>query len=113
MKRVLSKMFIILVLSAVAFTIPMETFAQRRIKPKPNKVNIVAPKRRAPAVVKLPSGHKTIVVRGINNSYHGGVFFKKSPSGYVVVGAPHGARIKTLPSGYVTLHIGARKYCPI
>ena len=109
-KGIFSKSLFVLLLGAVLLSLPMETFAQRRVKPSPKKVKIVAPKRRAPKVVKLPADHKTIVVGGINYYHHRGVFYKKGPAGYVVVRAPIGARIKTLPSGHVTLHIGARPY---
>lgn len=110
LKRTFSKTIFVLVLGAIFLSLPMDTFAQRRVKPKPKKVKVVAPMRHAPNIVKLPVGYKTIAMGGVYYYHHHGVFYKKGPSGYAVVRAPIGVNIKTLPAGYVTIHIRNKPY---
>ena len=110
LRGICSKTCMTLVLTAIFLSLPVESFAQRRVKPQPKKVKIVAPKRRSPNVVKPPVGHKTVIVGGIHYYHHNGVFYKKGASGYLVVRAPVGARIKALPAGYVTILVRKKPY---
>ncbi|MCB1693462.1 MAG: hypothetical protein KDI19_11905 [Pseudomonadales bacterium] len=59
----------------------------------------------------LPSRHYyRTVVRGRPYYYYSGVFYEPQPYGYIVVNAPIGARVQTLPSGYVSFGIGGHRY---
>jgi hypothetical protein len=42
--------------------------------------------------------------------YDGGYFYRRGPAGYVVVGAPIGARIRGLPAGFLTFQVGGINY---
>src|SRR3954453_23918064 len=59
----------------------------------------------------LPGGHETIRVGRSYYHYHDGVFYRPiGPDRFRIVGAPIGARIRTLPFGYVTCNLGPRRY---
>jgi hypothetical protein len=69
------------------------------------------PPPRGREVRTLPSGNETVRVGRTNYHYRDGVFYRPRPSGgFVVVGAPLGARIRHLPLGYVSFWIGPRRY---
>ena len=63
-------------------------------------------------VKKLPRSHRNLVVRNRPYYYHGGQFFERRHNrrGYVVVRAPLGARVRSLPLGYVSFGLGGRRY---
>lgn len=61
-------------------------------------------------VERLPRDHFRVSVRGKPYYYHQGVYYSKGARGYVVVGAPLGARVRSLPAGYVSFGIGSRRY---
>lgn len=73
-----------------------------------------APRFKAPAhgsvVAHLPHGHKTVHVGKMRYFYHGGVFYERGPSGYVVIAAPIGAVVVGLPAGFVTVAINGSTY---
>ena len=58
----------------------------------------------------LPVGYRKLLVRGTPFYFNAGVFYKTSPSGYVVVKAPPGARISALPPGYISITLGLKHY---
>ncbi len=81
-----------------------ETNAQaRRAHPRVEK-------RRVVRVEHLPPHYEAIVVHKNNYFYHSGFFYRKSPRGYIVIGAPIGARIRTLPLGYSVIKLGGLSY---
>ena len=47
-----------------------------------------------------------LVVHGKRYVYHGGVFYRPRPHGYVVVAAPIGARVRAIPGASVTIRVG-------
>lgn len=58
----------------------------------------------------LPRGYATVRVRGVAYYYHGGVYYARRGSGYVVVTAPVGVVVTYLPSGYKTVSVGGITY---
>ena len=58
----------------------------------------------------LPSRHHHFVHRGRDYYYFGGSFFLHPGDHYEVVHPPYGARVPYLPPGYVTFHVGPRRY---
>jgi Family of unknown function (DUF6515) len=59
----------------------------------------------------LPGGHEAVRVGRTDYRYRDGVFYRPRPAGgFVVVGAPIGARIRHLPLGYLSFSIGPRRY---
>ena len=54
-------------------------------------------------VAKLPARHHSIQVRGAHYFFANGIFYKKGPSGFIVITAPFGAIITALPVGYTTV----------
>jgi hypothetical protein len=67
-------------------------------------------RRRVIRVEHLPPHYETIVVRKNNYFYHNGFFYRKGPGGYVVIGAPVGARLRVLPIGYTIVKFGGLSY---
>ncbi len=64
--------------------------------------------RREPKrIVALPRGHTRMLVGGNEFFYHGGVFYRHTPSGYFVIPGPVGARIRVLPQPAVRVRIGS------
>ena len=61
-------------------------------------------------VTHLPREHKTVRLGKIKYFYHGGVFYKRGPSGYVVIAAPIGAIVLDLPDGFISVVIGGFTY---
>lgn len=108
-QKTFSKTFLMVLLGVFLLSFSTDTFAQRREKKSQREKTVVVkkPDRHSAKVVKLPAGHKTIVVGSAHYYYHQGVFYERSSSGYMVVRAPVGARIAALPAGYLTVHIGA------
>jgi hypothetical protein len=58
----------------------------------------------------LPKPHIRIVISGFPYFYYAGVFYKEASSGYIVVSAPIGAYVKTLPAGFIAFSLGAFTY---
>ena len=61
-------------------------------------------------VTHLPRRHKAVRVGKIKYFYHGGIFYKRGPSGYVVIAAPIGAIVLDLPDGFISVVIGGVTY---
>ncbi len=81
-----------------------ETNAQvRRGHPKVER-------RRVARIEHLPPHYETIVVHKKNYFYHNGFFYNRGPRGYVVIGAPIGARLRVLPLGYTIVKFGGLSY---
>lgn len=58
----------------------------------------------------LPFGHVRIVIGGLPFYVHGGAFYRPARTGFVVVKAPYGAIVTSLPTGYAVLHRGSQTY---
>lgn len=58
----------------------------------------------------LPSSSIRIVISGMPYFYYTGVFYRPFGSGYIVVGAPIGAFVSTLPDGFIALTLGVATY---
>lgn len=94
--------------------------AQRQSRDTPKSQNRASPKSpsrtiKYPAVGQriqtLPKHHQIIRMGRDSYRYHSGVFYRPGPKGvYVVVRAPLGARVRYLPSGYISFFIGPRRY---
>lgn len=59
---------------------------------------------------RLPHGFFGITFGGTRFYLHGGVFHRRVRGGFIVVKAPYGAVIKTLPHGYHIIHQGSHTY---
>lgn len=58
----------------------------------------------------LPNPYVRIVVGGFPFFYYSGVFYQSFNSGYIVVSAPIGAFVSTLPDGFIAFTIGLVTY---
>ena len=58
----------------------------------------------------LPGLHIRVVVNGLPYFYFGGVFYQSFADSYIVVGAPIGAIVQTLPIGFIAFSIGPITY---
>jgi hypothetical protein len=58
----------------------------------------------------LPAGVFTLHLGGAMFSYHSGTYYRHSPRGYVVVQAPVGARVRTLPDTCLPVDFEGRRY---
>lgn len=76
---------------------------------KSTKPRVIYP-RPGHHVKDLPWGHRTVKVGPRNYFFLKGVFYQNGSGGYVVVAAPIGARILSLPAASVSLTIGAITY---
>ena len=61
-------------------------------------------------MARLPSGSTTVIVRGSNYHYHGGWFYSRRGSSYVVVRSPYGARVRRVPNGCTVIVVRRRNY---
>lgn len=59
---------------------------------------------------RLPKGHWSVRQGHSNYFYHRGTFYRRGPSGYVVVKAPVGAVVLGLPFGYHRFFLGGGLY---
>lgn len=87
-----------------SFLFLAELNAQSR-KPHPGAV-----RRGTVRVEHLPPHYETIVVHRKNYFYQNGSFYQRGPKGYVIIGAPIGARIRTLPLGFTIVRFGGLSY---
>ena len=107
---------VIMLIAIILASAPSDLTAGRYIKKKvvknKQKKTIVKkkPAKRTVVVTKLPAGHKKIIVHKNPFYFTKGVWYKKGSSGYVVVRAPLGARIKALPIGYTVVVRANIKY---
>ncbi len=60
--------------------------------------------------VALPRGYAEVRVGHDHYYTHRGVFYQRGPRGYVVVGAPRGAVLRTLPPHYTRIYAGTSVY---
>lgn len=67
-------------------------------------------RRRVTRIEHLPPHYETVVVHKKNYFYHNGFFYQRGGRGYVVIGAPIGARIRYLPLGYSIVRFGGLSY---
>jgi hypothetical protein len=58
----------------------------------------------------LPDRHERIRVNDHPYYYRRGVFYEPRSSGYVVISAPLGAHVRSLPTGYVSFGLDTRRY---
>ena len=58
----------------------------------------------------LPQPYVRIVVSGLPYFYFGGVFYRSFDNGYVVVSAPIGAVVHTLPVGFIAFSVGVSTF---
>lgn len=91
-----------LILLMALSSIPIDTSAAA--------VVVHAKKKRRAAVITLPAKHRTVRYRGVSYYHVRGTYYRKGPSGYVVITPPVGLVITTLPIGYTTLTIGGGSY---
>jgi len=66
--------------------------------------------RRSAVVVSPPRERTRVVVGSREYFYARGVFYRSGPKGYVAIRGPVGARIKTLPVGYLSVQIGGAPF---
>lgn len=86
------------------------TTAQAQSHYKTNERNVQYPTI-GREVRELPQGSRSVQVNKKSYRYRDGSFYQKARSGaYVVVRAPVGAHVSTLPTKHVRFSIGARKY---
>ena len=97
------KLVLIIVIGSIIVIQPPDLVAQRRERQRRTA--------RPPAVVVNPPSERTRVVVG-SHEYHyaHGVFYRVGPKGYVAIRGPIGARIRTLPVGYVNIVIGGAPF---
>ncbi|WP_455202533.1 DUF6515 family protein [Kaarinaea lacus] len=58
----------------------------------------------------LPSLHISVLSGGFTYFYLGGVFYQSFGTGYIVVGAPIGVLVPSLPVGFIEFSIGPSSY---
>ncbi|MCW8328819.1 DUF6515 family protein [Photobacterium sp. SDRW27] len=58
----------------------------------------------------LPPGAVTVVLQGVKYFVGNGIYYRASPSGYLVVAPPAGAVVKRLPAGTRPVFIKGRTY---
>ncbi|WDE12461.1 DUF6515 family protein [Thalassomonas haliotis] len=115
MKKLTAKVSV-MVLSGLVFLLPQALAEQHKHRGKEHHKHSVpvAHKQKYHKVgykVKaLPLGYRKLLVRGVPFYFNAGVFYRTSPSGYVVVQAPLGARINALPLGYISFSLGVNRY---
>jgi hypothetical protein len=92
-------------------------FGQPRKPPKPRppappgRIGVPTPLPSLGSVIaRLPIGYITVRFGGVRYFFHGGVFYKRGPQGYVVVKAPIGAIVATLPVGFAAVVIAGLTY---
>jgi hypothetical protein len=61
-------------------------------------------------ITVLPSASIRIVYRGLPYFYYTGVFYRPYSSGYIVVSAPIGAFVSSLPDGFIAFSLGIATY---
>ncbi len=57
-----------------------------------------------------PAGYRIVKVGTTRYYYHGGTFYQRSGSRYLVVGAPVSARVTTLPRAAKVVVVGGKPY---
>ena len=80
------------------------------LQPSPRQAQRFKTPAHGSVVTHLPHGHHSAHVGKTKFFYHGGVFYKRGPSGYVVIAAPIGAVVVGLPAGFLTVAINGSTY---
>lgn len=68
------------------------------------------PRDRGRVITRLPKGYGSVRVGRDEYYHHGGVYYRRGPGGFVVVGAPIGAVILGLPVGFSTVIVAGAPY---
>lgn len=100
-RRCAAKWFLPVILAALLVPAAGVLVDQAEADPRP---------RHGTTVVVLPGGHRPVAVRGITYYYHGGVYYRRAPRGFVVVNAPYGAVVPVIPVGYRTVAVRGATY---
>lgn len=61
-------------------------------------------------MARLPLGHRSVWVGGHEYYHHNGIFYRRGPSGYVIVQPPFGAVVLSLPLGFAALVLAGITY---
>jgi hypothetical protein len=61
-------------------------------------------------VPRLPLGHRPVWVGGHEYFHHNGIFYRRGPSGYLIVRPPFGAVVLSLPLGFAALVLAGVTY---
>ena len=119
-KRVLRTKLLVIGLGIIVMGYWGQGFGQPRkpppvIKPHPpdSPRRIVVPSLITPlgtVIVQLPIGYITVWLEGVRYFYHGGVFYRRGPHGYVVVKAPVRMIVPALPVGFEVVVIEGVTY---
>lgn len=112
-----SKLYaLVMVLILGSLLLPADAWAGRKVKkaakPAKKKTVVVTSRHaaRPTAANTLPAGHKKVMVKGSPFYLNAGIWYSHGPSGYVVVAAPAGARIKMLPANHTTVVVRGVTY---
>lgn len=85
--------------------------SQAKNKVKSNNANRKQTRLRRGANVRtLPTNHATINHRGANYYYNNGTFYRPNNGNYIIVAAPIGIRVSTLPPNPFRFIFGKRAY---
>jgi hypothetical protein len=79
-------------------------------KPHGRRIESHAGPRPGRVVARLPATHIAAWIDGSKFFFHSGVFYRRGPSGFVVVQAPIGGVVAGLPIGYTTIVIDGTNY---
>lgn len=86
----------------------------QRVVVRPHRKAFIMPHRavvyRRPVVRVMPSNAIVINHHGVGYHVHHGVYYRQTAGGYVVVRPPYGFRLRALPIGYRSIHIGLHPY---
>lgn len=86
----------------VALSISPAASAQRR--------RVIVEGSRGTRLVRPMRNPYPVIVGGRRYFYNGGYFYRGGGHGYVLIPAPIGARIRVLPFGFMTFHVGPLAY---
>lgn len=109
-KNRLAKIFMAVALCAAVLGYSIQGFAQ---PPRHNRSRAVVrhpvPKY-GRVVVRLPPKHRNLMVNRTKYFFDSGIFYREGPRGYVVVRAPAGAILASVPVGSLTFMLGGTPY---
>jgi len=67
-------------------------------------------RRHRTVVDSLPRYYRPLHYCGVNYFWSRGIYYRRAPSGYVIIAPPLGIVVPTLPVGYVTLTVSGSSY---
>jgi len=109
-KNRLTKIFIAVVLCAAVSGYSVQGFAQPPRHKGPRAfVRHPIPKY-GRNLVRLPPKHRNLMVNRTRYFFDSGIFYREGPRGYVVVRAPLGAILASVPLGSVSFVLGGTPY---